>query len=45
MRKKIGAAPSAQPQASGILSAAAVRQWLNDTKTLDVRDLIMERGV
>ena len=42
---EVGAAPLAQPQASGILSAAAVRQWLNDAKTLDVRDPIMERGV
>ena len=39
------AAPSAQPQAAEILSAAAVRQWLADAKALEIRDPIMERGV
>ena len=39
------AAPSAQPQAAEILSAAAVRQWLTDAKALAITDPIMRQGV
>ena len=39
------AAPSAQPQASKIFTAAAVQQWLTDAKALEITDPIMERGV
>ena len=39
------AAPSAQSQASEILTAAAIRGWLTDAKALDLRDPVMERGV
>ena len=39
------AAPSVQPRAPEILTAAAVRQWLTDAKLLEIRDPIMERGV
>ena len=39
------AAPSAHPQASEILTAAAVRGWLTDVRALDIRDPIMERGI
>ena len=42
---EVGAAPPAQTQAPEILSAAVIRQWLNDAKTLDVRDPIMKQGV
>ena len=38
-------APLAQPQAPEMLTAAAVRQWLTDAKTLDIQDPIIERGV
>ena len=37
------AAPSAQPQ--GMITAAAVRQWLADAQALVIRDPIMERGI
>ena len=39
------AAPSAHPQASEIFTAAAVRGWLTDAKTLEIRDPVIERGV
>ena len=39
------AAPSAQPQAAEMLSAAAIRQWLTDAKALEITDPITERGV
>ena len=39
------AAPSAHPQASEILTVAAVRGWLTDTKALEIEDPIMERGI
>ena len=39
------AAPSAQPQASEILTAAAVRQWLTDAKAIEITDPIMRHGV
>ena len=39
------AAPSANPQAPEILTAAAVRGWLTDAKALEIRDPIMKRGV
>ena len=42
---EVGAAPPAQTQAPEILSAPVIRQWLNDAKTLDVRDPIMKQGV
>ena len=38
------AAPSAHPQASEILTAAAVRGWLTDARGLEIRDPIMKRG-
>ena len=37
------AAPSAQPQ--GALTAAEVRGWLTDARTLEVKDPIMKRGI
>ena len=39
------AAPSPHPQASEILTAVEVRQWLTDAKALEVRNPIMKRGV
>ena len=42
---KAAAAPLAHPQTSEILTAAEVRQWLTDAKTLEIQDPIMERGV
>ena len=42
---EIAAAPSAQPQTSEMLTAAAIRQWLADAKALEISDPIMERGV
>ena len=39
------AAPSVQPQAPEMLTAAAVRGWLTDAKALEIQDPIMARGV
>ena len=39
------AAPSAHLQASETLTAVEVRQWLTDARALEVRDLIMKRGI
>ena len=38
------AAPSAQPQVLGTLTAVEVQGWLTDARTLEVRDAIMKRG-
>ena len=42
---EVAAAPSAQPPAAEILTAAAIQQWLIEAKALDISDPIMERGV
>ena len=39
------AAPSAHLQASEMLTAVEVRQWLTDARSLEVRDPIMKRGI
>ena len=39
------AAPSAHPQAPETLTAAQVQGWLNDARSLEVRDTIMKRGI
>ena len=39
------AAPSTQPQAPEILTAAAVQQWLTDARSLEVSDPIVQRGL
>ena len=39
------AAPSAQPQAPETLTAVEVQGWLTDARALEVRDLIMKRGI
>ena len=39
------AAPSTQPQAPEILTAAAVQQWLTDARSLEVSDPIVKRGL
>ena len=39
------AAPSAQPQASEVLTPAAIRQWLTDAKAIEITDPIMQRGI
>ena len=38
------AAPSAQPQLPETLTAAEVQNWLNEAKSLEVKDTIMKRG-
>ena len=38
-------APSTQPQAPEILTAAAVQQWLTDARSLEVSDPIVKRGL
>ena len=42
--EEAAAAPSAQPQASEVLTAVEVQGWLTDARTLEVRDPIMKRG-
>ena len=42
---EVAATPSAYSQTSEILTAAAVRQWLTDARSLEASDPIMERGV
>ena len=39
------AAPSVQPQVPETLTAAEVQDWLTDAKSLEVKDLIMKRGI
>ena len=39
------AAPSTQPQAAKILTAAAVREWLTDAKAIEITDPIMRQGL
>ena len=39
------AAPSAQPQTPGILTTAAVQQWVADARSLEVKDPIIKKGM
>jgi len=39
------AAPSAQPQVPETLTAVEVRDWLTDARALEIKDLIMKRGI
>ncbi len=45
MLGQTAAAPSAHLQASEMLTAVEVRQWLTDAKSLEVRDPIMKKGI
>ena len=39
------AAPSAQPQVPETLTAVEVQGWLNDARTLEVKDAVMKKGM
>ena len=45
MFEDTAAAPSTQLQAPETLTAVEVRQWLTDTRALEIRDPIMKRGI
>ena len=45
MFDEVAAAPSAQPQVPETLTAVDVQHWLTDAISLEVRDLIIKRGI